>query len=274
MRRETLRRLAEQSKLTVMVLEARAAAAHAGSMKLSGNTVLITGGATGIGFALALRLQRAGSTVVVCGRRQGPLDEARAHGLHVIACDASDEEQRRSLAERVVKDYPTLNVLVNNAGIQQRPPKLSEPQDWAAHAAEISINLAAPMHLSMLLLPHLLRADAPVIVNVSSGLAFAPLASMPTYCATKAALHSFTQSLRWQLKDTPVSVVEIVPPAVKTDLGGKGLHDFGVPLDIWADDAVAHLAVGDLEFGYQTSESRRLASRQELDATFAAMNSR
>jgi uncharacterized oxidoreductase len=139
-----------------------------------------------------------------------------------------------------------------NAGIQQRPPKLSAPQDGAAHAAELATYLAAPMHLSMLLLPHLLRADAAVIVNVSSGLAFAPLASMPTYGATKAALHSFTQSLRWQLKDTPVSVVDIVAPAVNTDLGGKGLHDFGVTLDTRADDEMTYLDQGDPEFGYQT----------------------
>jgi uncharacterized oxidoreductase len=108
---------------------------------------------------------------------------------------------------------------------------------------------------------------------VTSGLAFAPFASMPTYCATKAALHSFTLSLRHQLAGK-VGVIEIVPPAVNTDLGGKGLHDFGAPLDAWADDAFAHLQRGTPEFGYQSSETRRLASRAELDAAFATMNAR
>ena len=108
---------------------------------------------------------------------------------------------------------------------------------------------------------------------MTSGLAFGPLASMPTYCATKAALHSFTLSLRHQLKGS-VGVVEIVPPAVNTDLGGKGLHDFGVPLDPWADHAMLQLDNGSIEFGYDSSEKRRLSSRAESDAAFEAMNAR
>ncbi len=128
------------------------------------------------------------------------------------------------------------------------------------------------MHLSMLVIPHFLRRERSTIINVSSGLAFLPLAFMPTYCATKAVLHSFTRSLRTQLSDTPVDVVEIIPPMVNTDLGGKGLHDAGAPLDEFADHCMTHLAAGDLELGAGASETWRLASREQLDAIYAAMN--
>ncbi|WP_437319699.1 SDR family oxidoreductase [Sorangium sp. So ce385] len=245
-------------------------------MRLDRNTILITGGASGIGLALAQRFARAGSTVVVCGRRQEQLEEAQraCPGLRAIQCDVSVESERAALVERVKRELPGLNVLINNAGVQNRPPPLREAQDWSRHRSEIAINLEAPMHLSMLLIPHLLQQESPAILNVTSGLAFVPIALMPTYCATKAALHSFTLSLRYQLKDTPIRVIEIVPPAVNTDLGGKGLHDTGVPLDEFADHAIAQIEKGALEFGYQFSEKGRLSSRKELDDQLAALNER
>jgi uncharacterized oxidoreductase len=184
----------------------------------------------------------------------------------------SSEAGREALAEEAVARFPALNVLVNNAGIQNRPAPLLQPQDWSAHRAELATNLDAPLHLTMLLLPHLAKAPFGAVVNVTSGLAFAPLAAMPTYCLTKAALHSFTLSLRHQLKDTALDVVEIVPPAVNTDLGGPGLHTFGVDLDAFADSIFARLENGETEIGYETSEMRRLASRQDLDAYFAHSN--
>ena len=246
------------------------------AMRLENNTVLITGGSDGIGLALARRFVQAKSTVVVCGRRPEQLEQAKrtCPGLHTLVCDVSIEAQRTALVEQVSRDFPKLNVVVNNAGIQNRPPSLLDAQDWSRHRAEIAINLEAPMHLSMLWAPHLRNRDEPAIINVSSGLAFAPLAAMPTYCATKAALHSFTMSLRWQLKQTAIRVIEIIPPAVNTDLGGKGLHTFGVPLDEFTDHAMQRLAAGDLEFGYQFSEKGRVSSRNELDELFAAMNAR
>ena len=124
----------------------------------------------------------------------------------------------------------------------------------------------------MLFLPHLLKVESPTIVNVTSGLAFSPLAYMSTYCATKAALHSFTLSLRYQLKDTPIKVVEIVPPAVNTDLGGKGLHDNGVPLEAFANETMARVAAGETEVGFGFSEKGRLASREQLNEIFINMN--
>lgn len=128
------------------------------------------------------------------------------------------------------------------------------------------------MHLSMLFIPQLAVQGQSAIVNVTSGLAFVPMAAMPTYCASKAALHSFTLSLRYQLRQTSISVFEIAPPAVNTDLGGKGLHDFGVPVDDYADHAFAAPERGELESGYQFSEAGRLADRQERVKIFARMN--
>ena len=165
-----------------------------------------------------------------------------------------------------------MNVLVNNAGIQ-RYPRLAEGEgDWAAAAQEIAINLEAPLHLTTLLVPHLRQQQNPAVVNVTSGLAFAPLARAPIYSATKAALHSFTLSLRHQLAATPVRVVEIIPPAVNTDLGGPGLHTFGVDLDAFADDILPRLRRGDTEVGFGFTEDARHASRQELDEMFQRMN--
>jgi uncharacterized oxidoreductase len=126
----------------------------------------------------------------------------------------------------------------------------------------------------MLLAPHLARRANPAIVNVTSGLAFVPLASTPVYCASKAALHSFTLTLRRQLAETPIQVIEIIPPAVDTDLGGPGLHTFGVPVDEFADVVMTRLAAGDLEIAYGFAEQASRASRPELEAIFTRMNAR
>jgi uncharacterized oxidoreductase len=245
-------------------------------MRTSGRTVLITGGSGGIGLALAKRFVREGSAVVVCGRRLEALAQAKAEcpELSTIQCDVSAESERVALYERISSEHPSIDVLVNNAGIQNRLPPLTTSQDWAMHRKELATNLDAPMHLSMLFVPWLVQKESAAIVNVSSGLAFAPLAFMPTYCATKAAIHSFTMSLRYQLKDTSVDVVEMAPPAVDTDLGGKGLHTWGVPLDEFADHAFRELQKGSIEFGYQFSEAARTSSRAELDQRFAEMNAR
>ncbi|MDJ1485336.1 SDR family NAD(P)-dependent oxidoreductase [Cytophagaceae bacterium YF14B1] len=244
-------------------------------MKLSQNTVLITGGASGIGFAFAERFLKAGSQVIICGRREDKLQEVRQQYPQLITkvADVASETDRLALLKWVKQEHPEVNVLVNNAGIQRRLSLTNLQEDWSTTHNELAINLDAPIHLSTLFIPHLrTKADA-VIINVTSGLAFAALANIPIYCATKAALHSFTQSLRYQLaKDTAINVIEVVPPAVNTDLGGVGLHTFGVNLDEFADSIFQRLATDEQEIGFGTSEQIRNASRSEIDARFKAMN--
>jgi uncharacterized oxidoreductase len=248
-------------------------------MELSGHTVLVTGGASGIGLAIARRFLEAGSRVVVCGRRESALRAAAETypGLATRVCDVARADEREALVAWAVDAFPALDVLVNNAGIQRRF-RLAEPEPWEATREEIAINLDAPVHLSLLLLPHL-RARAEggaraAIVNVTSGLAFVPFAIAPVYSATKAALHSFTLSLRHQLAESGVRVVEIVPPAVNTDLGGPGLHTSGAPLEEFADAVMARLAAGEPEIAYGTAEERARAAQAAFDAAFERMNGR
>ena len=242
-------------------------------MKLAGRTVLVTGGATGIGFALAERFVAAGSTVVVCGRRQDALAAAKSKlpALHTIACDVGREGDRVELVKRVTSEFPSVNVLVNNAGIQRRARFAEDAAPWSEREQEIAINFTAPAHLCALMIPHLSKQPSAAIVNVTSGLAFVPAVFAPVYCATKAAMHSLTVSLRHDLKKRSIEVIEIVPPAVDTDLGGKGLHTQGVPLGEFADAAFQGLERGDLEIAYGFSEKTRNASRAELDAISARM---
>lgn len=242
-------------------------------MELAENTVLVTGGASGIGLALAKRFLQEGSEVVLCGRRLEKLQEAQAAhpAMKIRVCDVAVEAERIALRDWAVQALPRLNVLVNNAGIQRRVD-LTQPEEWGSTRQEIAINLEAPIHLSTLFVSHLVEQERPAILNVTSGLAFVPLAGVPIYCATKAALHSFTLSLRLQLARTPIQVIEIVPPAVDTDLGGPGLHTFGVPVDEFADAAMERLRAGDLEIPYGFAAQSSRASREELDVIFQRMN--
>jgi uncharacterized oxidoreductase len=244
-------------------------------MELGANSILITGGASGIGLALAERFLRAGSDVMICGRREDKLREVQSRHPKLMyrVCDVAREADRIALRDGAIAALPRLNLLVNNAGIQRRF-QLGQGADWDRTREEIAINLEAPAHLAELFIPHLLEQQRPAIVNVTSGLAFAPMASAPIYSATKAALHSFTLCLRHQLSTTPIQVLEIVPPAVNTDLGGPGLHSFGVALDEFADAAIKGLAAGDLEISYGFAAQSSRASRAELDALFLRINQR
>jgi short-subunit dehydrogenase involved in D-alanine esterification of teichoic acids len=241
------------------------------SMQMTGNTILITGGGTGIGLALAKRFVARGNHVIICGRRAEPLAAAKSEvpGLDTIQCDVSTEANRIALAKEVIAKFPSLNVLVNNAGIGSRHAPIPQPQDWASHHQELAINLEAPMHLSMLLAPHLAKSPFGAIVNVSSGLGIVPLAAAQTYSLSKAALHSFSLTLRYQLKTTSLNVVEIIPPSVNS--GAPGTQN-GVDLDVFADSIFERLENGESEIGYGTSEERRLASRPERDAYFELLN--
>jgi uncharacterized oxidoreductase len=241
-------------------------------VRLSDRTILITGGSSGIGLALAHRLVGAGNVVVVTGRRAAALAEVRRAlpSVVTVVSDVADPAQRASLANEVTARFPALDVVIHNAGIQ-RAVDLRRLEPWTRTREEIAINLEGPMHLSALLLPHLLARPSAAIVNVSSGLAFVPSAGVPIYSATKAALHSYTLSLRHQLRNTVVEVVEVVPPAVHSNLGGS--HAFGAPTAEYADTVMAQLAEGRAEITYQFSADASQASRATLDAMFARLNS-
>ncbi len=192
-------------------------------MKSSGNTILITGGGSGIGRALAEAFHSLGNRVIIAGRRMAALDEVtRANpGMASLALDIEDAGAIRDFAARLVTQHPALNAVVHNAGIM-RPEDLAAAPDYlATDEATVATNLLGPIRLTAALLPHLKKQPAATLMTVTSGLAFVPLAGFPTYCATKAALHSYTESLRYQLQNTAVEVIELPPPYVQTELTGS-----------------------------------------------------
>jgi uncharacterized oxidoreductase len=192
-------------------------------MILTGNTILITGGGSGIGRGLAEAFHLLGNQVIIAGRRQHVLDQTTAAhpGMASAVLDLEDPAAIRAFADRITSQHPALNVLINNAGIL-KPENLKSPEKDSDDAeAMVTTNLLGPIRLTAALLPHLQKQPQAAILNVSSGLGFVPLPYAPTYSATKAALHSYTQSLRVQLRDTSVQVIEIIPPYVQTELGGS-----------------------------------------------------
>lgn len=212
-------------------------------MKLTGNTILITGGGSGIGSGLATAFHNLGNQVIIAGRRKSALDATVGAnpGMKSVALDISDAAGIRSFAAQIERQYPALNMLVNNAGIM-RVENLQKQQNNLADAESIvTTNLLGPIRLTAALLPLLRRQPAATILNVSSGLAFVPLHTTPTYCATKAALHSYTQSLRFQLKSTPVDVVELIPPYVATDLLDGRNDPRAMPLEQFITEVMAIL---------------------------------
>lgn len=174
-------------------------------LKLSGNTILITGGATGIGFSLAEAFVKLGNTVIICGRREDKLNEAKEKlpGIIIKRCDVSREEERKALYDWIESNFKGINVLVNNAGIQRPIDFRKGMEDILKNGDEIEINLRSQIYLSARFIPLLSKQKDATIINISSGLGFAPLATFPIYCATKAAIHSFSVSLRYQLKEIP-----------------------------------------------------------------------
>ncbi|WP_053217569.1 SDR family oxidoreductase [Virgibacillus senegalensis] len=236
-------------------------------MNISQNTILITGGSSGIGLALAQRFLEDNNKVIIVGRNEEKLKKAQQKHphLHTSVCDVGEEADRTALFEWVKKEFPDVNVLINNAGIQQRANLHQAADHWADYRKEISINVDGPIHLSMLFAPYFAHKEKSGIINVSSGLAFTPGVWVPVYSASKAAIHSFTISLRLQLAETGTEVIEVLPPAVNTDLGGAGQHTFGADLNEFADSVYNRIKQGDLEIGFGASEKRLRASRDELE---------
>jgi uncharacterized oxidoreductase len=201
-------------------------------MKLTGNTILITGGGSGIGRGLAEAFHALGNKVIISGRRKEALDATTAAnpGMAALTLDIADPGGIRSFATRIASDFPSLNVLINNAGIMRMEKLLAQPADLADAEAIVTTNLLGPIRITAALLPQLQKQSYSAIMNVSSGLAFVPLSPTPTYCATKAAIHSYTQSLRYQLRATTTEVLELVPPYVATDLMSGASDPRAMPL--------------------------------------------
>ena len=238
-----------------------------GHMKLTGRTVLITGGTSGIGFELAKQLLQRGNTVLITGRDQDRLDAAprTLPALHVFRSDVSDPAQIPALCQSVIAQFPALDVLVNNAGIM-RNLKLNQPRSLEDMTREIDINLRGPLWMVQEFLPHLRTRNEAMLVNVTSGLAFVPFPPSPVYSAAKAGLHAFTQVLRVQLAGTAVSVVELAPPGTETPLFRDEFTDElrgqkGMAVDQLVARAITGMEKGKLEIRPGLSNVLKLMSR-------------
>ncbi|MCU9955584.1 SDR family NAD(P)-dependent oxidoreductase [Burkholderia sp. BKH01] len=217
-------------------------------MKLSGNTVFITGGTSGIGRALAIALERRGNQVIVAGRRKALLDEiARQHpNIDTVELDVGDGAQIRAVAARLIASYPALNVVINNAGIMPFDDA-SGPLDDAQAVRLVDTNLLGPVRVSAAFVEHLKRQPDATIINNSSVLAYVPLAATALYSATKAAIHSYTLSQRFALRDTSVRVLEIAPPWVDTDLVHKSGDPRAMPVDAFVAETLVLLETATTE---------------------------
>jgi short-subunit dehydrogenase involved in D-alanine esterification of teichoic acids len=212
-------------------------------MKTTGNTILITGGTSGIGHGLALRLHEAGNTVIVAGRRKELLDQITAEhpGIESLVLDVTDPASIARAADTLAVSHPQLNVLVNNAGIML-PENLLDPASLPIAEDHVTVNLLGTIRMTYAFLPRLVAQADGVVMNVTSALAFVPLPITPTYNATKAALHSFSESLRVQVAGTPVQVIEVAPPGVQTTLMGQENSDRAMPLDEFLTETMTLLA--------------------------------
>lgn len=245
-------------------------------MKIAGNTILITGGGSGIGRELAHEFHRAGNTVIISGRRQKVLDEVTAShpGMIAMSLDVADAQAIADFATKIIADHPGLNVLVNNAGVMKFEDKI----DLAGAEEIIVTNLLGPIRLTSALLSHLKSQQRSTIINVSSSLAFVPFSSAPTYCATKAALHSWSVSMREQLRDTTVEVVELIPPSVQTDLlPGLSNNPHAMPIGAFMAETMAQFRQQPTpaEICCELADSMRcVVDRDKFDEVFRSLNRR
>jgi short-subunit dehydrogenase involved in D-alanine esterification of teichoic acids len=206
-------------------------------MNGTGNTILVTGGTSGIGLGLALRLHKAGNKVIIAGRRQALLDQIVAEhpGIDSVLLDVCDPQSIQRSSQALATRHPNLNVLINNAGIMHWED-LTDSEYLGTAEDTVTTNLLGTIRMVYAFIPQLLKQSSATIVNVSSALAFVPLPATPTYSATKAAVHSFTQSLRVQLEASPIEVIELAPPGVRTTLLGQENDEHAMPLDEFLDE--------------------------------------
>jgi uncharacterized oxidoreductase len=239
-------------------------------MKISKNKILITGGASGIGFAMAERFSKEDNTIIICGRRESALKEAADKIPSIITkqCDLSSSSERETLFKWIEEEHSDLNVLVNNAGIQQWM-SVDDPDFFKKAKDEIAINIEAPLHLTSLFIK---LQSLNTIMNVTSGLSFVPLVKVPVYSATKAFFHSFTLSLSALLRSKNIEVIEVIPPALNTDLGGKGIHDYAPPVSDFIEAIFTQLKEGKTALTFGFSETVSKAGQEILQQTFARMN--
>ncbi len=247
-------------------------------MNLTGSTILITGGGSGIGRGLAEAFHALGNQVIVAGRRRQALDETTTAnpGMKSVVLDIESPQAIRAFASEIVSTYPGLNVVINNAGIMRVEKLLDQPEDLAEATSIITTNLLGPIRLTAALIPHFKSLPHATIMNVSSGLAFLPLALTPTYCATKAALHSYTQSLRYQLRNTAIEVVELAPPYVATDLMSGRDDPRAMPLDKFIAEVMEILKTQPTprEILVENVKGLRFAEQNgKYDAIFEGLNS-
>lgn len=248
-------------------------------MHTQGNTILITGGGAGIGRGLAEAFHQLGSRVVIAGRRKDVLEQTCAAnpGMSYLVLDVADGNSIRNAAREATSRFPDLNWLINNAGVQREHDfSADEPLDENAMAEEIDTNVVGLIRMCAAFLPHLRTKPSATLVNVSSGLAFVPLARVPIYCATKAAVHSFTLSLRRQLRGSSVKVVELIPPYVDTHLDAGRRRPGGpapMPLPDFIQEAMAGLTSSAEEVTVGTSKyTRAAATGERWNEIFTRMN--
>ncbi|WP_337966177.1 SDR family NAD(P)-dependent oxidoreductase [uncultured Flavobacterium sp.] len=240
-------------------------------MNLSNNKILITGGASGIGLGLTERFIKENNTVIICGRRESVLEEVKEKFPTVITkvCDLSNEAERVALYEWIAENHSDLNVLINNAGIQKWV-SVTDADFFESAKTEIATNIEAPLHLTSLFIQ---LKSLTTVMNVTSGLSLSPFAKVPVYSATKAFFRSFTISLRHILKGKNIEVIEIIPPALNTDLGGVGLHDAHPSVSDFIVSIFEQLKEGNEELTFGTSATRINSSIPELKASFNALHS-
>ena len=243
-------------------------------MKMTGKTILITGGTSGIGLALAQELLRRGNTVLITGRDAGRLNAAKqtTPGLHTFQSDVSDPEQIVALRKEVLARFPQLDTLINNAGIM-RNLKLKQVRELSDLTRELQSNLNGPLWMNQEFLPHLQQQKAALIVNVTSGLAFVPFPVSPVYSAAKAGLHAYTRVLRAQLAGSNVTVVELAPPGTETALFRGEFEEEtkgqkAMPVPVLVKHALAGIEKGKLEIRPGLSNILKVMSRVAPDFMF------